>query len=83
MTTQKSTRLVARIPVIRADGTRDTVEDWGDFQRVRFLEGNWSDWGRSGGRYLLHGQHVNPTDDERRLQVAATGEMLTVATPDQ
>lgn len=77
---EKTTRLVRRIRVQDASGAPHTVEEWGDFMRVKFAEG-WSEWARSGGRLRMDGQHINPTDDKNVFEVAMTGEKLTTLSP--
>ncbi len=77
---EKTTRLVRRIQVQDASGAPHTVEEFGDFMRVKFTEG-WSEWARSGGRLRMNGQHINPTDDKNVFEVAMTGEKLTTLSP--
>lgn len=77
---EKTTRLVGRIPVQDTSGELHTVEEWGDFVRVKFSEG-WSEWARSSGRLRMNGQHINPTDDKNVFEVAMTGEKLTTLSP--
>ena len=80
---QTDTRLVRRIRVQDGNGEMHTVEGWGDFLRVRSLDGAWSDWMRNGGRLRLKGQPVNPTDDPQMFELAMTGEKLTVVASPQ
>lgn len=87
MRQETQTRLVRRIKVTDENGSTHTIEEWGDFLRVQFNEG-WSNWDRSGGRFKLGRQTVNPTDDKQGFVVPTTGEILTIATatpepPDQ
>lgn len=81
MRQERKTQLAGRIRVRDTSGQERTVEDMGDFVRVQYQDGSWSPWSRSGGRYLLNEQHVNPTDDDAILEIAATGELLTVIAP--
>ncbi len=75
---ERTTRLVRRINVTDSAGQPHTVEEWGDFVRVRYVDGRWSEWTRGGGRLLLGKEHINPTDNDNVLEVAMTGEKLTV-----
>lgn len=78
---EKTTRLVRRISVKDEAGRARSVEEWGDFMRVQFNEGTWSEWNRSGGRFKLGQQTVNPTDDKQGFTVPTTGEVLTIVSP--
>lgn len=78
MKQQRQTSLVRHLQVVDTSGKVHRVDEMGDFVRVQALDGSWSNWTRSGGRYLLNRQHVNPTDDPNTLELAATGERLTV-----
>ena len=80
---ERATRLVRRIPVTDSRGETRTVTEHGDFMRVRFHDGTWSEWGRSGGRLLMDGKPINPTDVEGVFEVALTREKLTVISPGQ
>jgi hypothetical protein len=81
MKQQRQTQLVRRLQVVDTSGNVHRVDEMGDFVRVQSLEGTWSNWARAGGRYLLNRQHVNPTDDPNTLELAMTGERLTVLNP--
>lgn len=74
--------LLRRYRVVDSSGEAHTVQEWGDFVRVKFLEG-WSEWARSSGRLQMDGQHVNPTDAPNVFEVALTGEKLTEVPPGQ
>jgi hypothetical protein len=64
-------------------GNITTVQEWGDFMRFQSLDGQWSNWARAGGRLLRGREHINPTDDDNVLEVAMTGERLTVVPPQE
>lgn len=81
MKQERKTQLVRQLQVVDASGNVHRVDEMGDFVRMQTLEGTWSNWARAGGRYLLNRQHVNPTDDPNTLQIAMTGELLTVLPP--
>lgn len=83
MRQERDTRLVRRIAVLDTAGTRHTVVEWGDFLRVQSLDGQWSEWMRSGGRLRIGDEPVNPTDDPQVFELAATGERLTAVAPRQ
>ncbi|EKD96594.1 MAG: hypothetical protein ACD_23C01388G0004 [uncultured bacterium] len=70
--------LVRRIAVLDSAGIQHTVQEWGDFMRFQFADNTWSEWSRSGGRLLRGREHINPTDSDNVLEVAMTGEKLTV-----
>lgn len=75
---ERKTRLVRRIAVQDSAGQEHTVDEWGDFMRIQTLDGTWSNWARAGGRLLRGREHINPTEDDNVLQVAMSGELLTV-----
>lgn len=81
MTQQRQTKLVRRLQVVDTSGNLHQVDEMGDFIRVQYEDETWSDWARSGGRYLLKQQRVNPTNDPNTLELAMTGERLTFVTP--
>ena len=76
---ETKTELVRRLPVTDEQGESHTVVEWGDFVRFQFSDG-WSNWDRSGGRYKLGRQTVNPTDDKKGFVNPATGDVLTIVT---
>lgn len=78
---ERASRLVAQINVLRADGKPGVVEEVGEFRRVLLISGKWTDWVHVSSRLLLRGEPVNATDDPGKLQVAMTGELLTVISP--
>ena len=78
MRQQQQAQLVRQLQVVDTSGNVHRVDEMGDFVRAQSLDGTWSNWARASGRYLLNRQHVNPTDDPNTLELAATGERLTV-----
>lgn len=80
---EKKSMLVTTIRVVDSSSTQHTVEEWGDFIRVRYMDGTWSDWTRAGGRLLRGREHINPTEDNNVFVVAMTGEKLTACPPSE
>jgi hypothetical protein len=83
MKQEKGSWRVRLIQVKDTAGDIHQVEEIGDFIRVKPLNGPWTEWLRSSGRYRLNGQPVNATDDPNTLQIAMTGELLTVLNPSE
>lgn len=77
---ETKTELVRRFRVTDESGNQRTVVEWGDFMRVQYPEG-WSNWTRSGGRYKLGEQTVNPSEDKLSFINPIDGEVLTIVTP--
>jgi hypothetical protein len=80
---ERTTRLVKRISVVDSSGAHGTIEGWGDFVRVQYTDGAWSDWQLGIVRLRLNGRPVNPTDDPDVFELAETMEKLTAVQPRQ
>lgn len=61
-----------------SNGTPRQVKEVSEYVRIQTLDGAWSNWAFSSASWSLDGKHVNPTDSDDKMEVALTGEVLTV-----